>query len=361
MALLRGQPFCFWREPQEKEAEGSYAPEHGSRPCLRAPQHGGCSAGRQPGLPRARSGQAAAAAARGTEAGGSQRQRRGSLAGQRLSPRRPPPHTPPAAPAHLSSGPGSAHLPPSLPPAAAAGGGPEPLGSAERGARRCPSLSRRQLPLSLHPHIPPPAAAAAAAAAPKFTALRQHEVILPASLPGLPHSTPAAEGETAPSARPPEPRGALAFPPSTRGAGTPAVLHAPRCPGGSEGRHGPPAARLRVWGSLPGHRGRMGRSAPRQPSPLGSPLSELRRCARRSRPTAGGARPAPTAAPVARHRGLAAPFPTHPPHLPYRADAARNGGGQAPAALQGRSQGRALPPGELCVCVRASVLKENPL
>lgn len=164
VALHRGSLAAFGGNHgrrEEREREGSYEPQHRSRRCP----------GWGPADPER----------------GSQRQRRVPPAEQRRSVRRSPPG--PAAPAHLSAT-GSAHLPPSLSPAAAAGGGgPEPPGSA--GARRCSSLSRRQLPLSLHPHIPPPAAAAAA---PKFTALRRHEVILPAPSAGRRTPLPPRRG-----------------------------------------------------------------------------------------------------------------------------------------------------------------------
>lgn len=90
VALQRGQPCRFWREPRQKGEEGK-------RRKLRAPAPLQTLPG--PGSRQSRS-------------GGSQRQRRVPPAGQRRSVRRPPPR--PAAPAHLSAT-GSAHLPPSLP------------------------------------------------------------------------------------------------------------------------------------------------------------------------------------------------------------------------------------------------------
>lgn len=344
MALLRGQPFCFWGQPH-KEGEGSYPPERSPRPCLARTQLGGCFPGRRAGLPRARRGQAAAPAASRAEAGGSQRQRRGSPAGQRRSARRPPPHTPPAAPAHLSSDrlSASSFLPPSLPQRLLLAAR-RPWARRSGVARRCPSLSRRQLPLSLHPHIPPAAAATAAAAAPKFTALRRHEVILPAPSPGRRTPLPPRRGRwpLRPAARAPRGPGA---PPPPEGSALRRLYTHPAAPeagrGGSvPGRHGCGP------GLPPGHGCRMGRSAPRQPCPLGSPLSGLwgARC---SRPEAGGPRPAPTAAPLTVSVTQASPpCPTRS----YRAKRRGTGEGGLPQRCKAGAKGEPPSGRALCVC-----------
>lgn len=272
-------------------------PEHGSRLCLRTRSTAPVPRATSPAFPGNR-------ASRG---------RRLAAAASR-HPHRAAPQPPPPAPSHTSGSSRSPFQRPAqrifLPPS------PQrllvaaqiPWAQRSGGARRCPSLSRRQLPLPLHPHIPPPAAVAAAAAAPKFTALRRHEVILPAPFPGPPHSAPAVEGETAPSSRPPERCGALALPPPPEGPPLLPYYTHPAAREGCEGRRGPPAARRRVGGPSPGTAAGWAAPPPLQPSPHGSP------------PSAGGGvcdvpaqRPLSTAAPGGRHRGLAAqPSPAQP-------------------------------------------------
>ncbi|XP_030366350.1 translation initiation factor IF-2-like [Strigops habroptila] len=210
-------PCCFWREPQKEKGGGSDVPQHSSRPCLRARSTAAIS-------------RAASPARRGLRRAGSRRavNRGGTLAAAapRLPSRAAPQRSPPAP----ALSPGSSRSPfrdrlsassslsvsPLLRPSrSAASGGPEPPGSAERGDRHYPSLSRQQLTLSPHPHIPP-----AAAAAPKFTALRRHEVILPAPSPGrrTPLSPRRGRRPLRPASRAPPDPGA---PPSLEGPAFP--------------------------------------------------------------------------------------------------------------------------------------------
>ncbi|XP_058687126.1 basic proline-rich protein-like [Poecile atricapillus] len=231
----------------------------------------------------------------------SQRQRRVPPAGQRRSVRRPPPR--PAAPAHLSAT-GSAHLPPSLSlslsPAAAAGGGPDSPDSAS--APHCSSLSRRQLPLSLHPHISPPAAAAAA---PKFTALRRHEVILPAPSAGRRTPLPPRRGRRPrrPAARAPRGPGAPAAPerpplpsehpcPAAREPARGGAVSRVRwrsgepSPGTAAGWAAPPRASRALPGVPPGGRGPV-------PGTVSSPPGRRYRAERREGSSCRTARPGP--------------------------------------------------------------------
>lgn len=95
-------------------------------------------------------------------------------------------------------------LPPALLPL------PEPRARRHR-ARLCVSLNRRQLPRTLHPHIAP------AAAAPKFTALRRHEVIFPAPSPGRRTPLPPRRGRPPPQLHRPRPAGpSRSLPPEGR-------------------------------------------------------------------------------------------------------------------------------------------------
>lgn len=292
VALQRAQPRRFWREPRQEGGEGR-------RRKLRAPAR----VQTPPGLGSGQSRSEGLAAAAPRSSG-------------RAAPQRSPPAPAPGSSRspfsdRLSA---SSSLPPSCSPAAAAGGGPEPPGAA--GSRRFSSLSRRQLPLSLHPHIPPPAAAAAA---PKFTALRRHEVILPAPSAGRRTPLPPRRGRRPrrPAAR--APRGPSA-PPAPEEPPVPQEHPCPIAREACEGRHRLPGA-VAVRGTLPRHGGGMGRSAPRQPC-----LPGLR--GRGQQRAAGGVR---------------APLRARCPAPPAER------GRAAPAALQGRSQGRAAPGRAACL------------
>lgn len=162
-------------------------------------------------------------------------------------------------------------------------------------------------------------------------------------------------GGDGPSARPPEPRGVLALHPHPRGRHSGGSTRTPlprrlagaaRFPGGTAAGRGslldtaagwavPPRASLALSGVPSAGSGERG--APAQ------------------RPAARGPLPPPPPSPCP------SPRPRRPAQ-PGRTGLSGEERGRAGSRSAARPEPReSLPPGELCVCVRVPVLKENPL
>lgn len=341
MALPRGQPFCFWREPQEKEGERSYVPKHSSRPCLRARSTAPLSRAPSPALPALAAGRQQprqlGEPRRAARSGSVAAPQPGSAAALAARPRTRPRQLPLTFPAT-----GSAHLPPSLPPAAATCSGPEPLGSAERGARRSPPSAggssrchftptsrRRQLLLlnsrrsgGMKSSSPPP---------PRAAALRSRR-----------------GGGDGPSAGPPEPRGALALHPHPRGRHSCSATRTPlpgRLRGAARSLGGAAAARLRVGGPSPGTAAGWA-APPRANLPLsGVPSASCgERGAPAQQPVACGPLQPPPPCPAPRPRRSAQPGRTG------LSGEERGRAGRLPQRCKAGAKGEP-PPGELCMCV----------